>query len=306
MAVTQDTSEFRYLPAQATRLGVPTPSAQRFSLTLPDARTLSALRFGEGEPEVTLVHGAGLNAHTWDAVNLLLGHPSLAIDLAGHGDSSWRDDLDYSPASLAADVAFGIETWAPAPQVLVGHSLGGLTAAVVAARHPELVRELILVDIVPGLDTDAAPSILREFYQVTDFASRVEAVERAESFGFGGSREDTERGVFFNTRVREDGRVEWKHHFAQIIGHAFDALNAAGRAPLGGARDPWEHLSAVTVPITLIRGSHGFLQDSDVDEFSRRLPAAVVRTVDAGHNVQETLPAAISAAATDALSRPVR
>lgn len=306
MAVTQDTSEFRYLPAQATRLGVPTPSAQRCSLTLPDARTLSALRFGEGAPEVTLVHGAGLNAHTWDTVNLLLNRPALAVDLAGHGDSTWRDDADYSPVSLAADVALAIETWTSAAQVLVGHSLGGLTAAVVAARHPELVRELILVDIVPGLDTDAAPSILREFYQVTEFASREEAVDRAESFGFGGSREDTERGVFFNTRVREDGRVEWKHHFAQIIGHAFDAHNDANRAASRGAGDPWEHLSAVTVPVTLIRGSHGFLQDSDAQEFSRRLPSAAVRTVDAGHNVQETLPSAISTAVTDALSRPVR
>ncbi|BDZ38692.1 alpha/beta fold hydrolase [Microbacterium suwonense] len=171
----------------------------------------------------------------------------------------------------------------------------------VAARHPELIRELILVDVVPGLDTDAAPAVLREFYQVTDFASRDEAVDRAESFGFGGTRADTERGVFFNTRVRADGRVEWKHHFAQIIGHAFDALNAQNRASEG--RDPWIDLAAVTVPVTLLRGSHGFLQDADVAEFTRRLPSATVITVDAGHNVQETDPASVASAASDALTR---
>lgn len=305
MAVTKDTSEFRYLPAQAAALNIAPPEARRIRLDLPDGRALSALRFGDGAPEVTLLHGAGLNAHTWDTVVLRLGRPALAIDLSGHGDSSWRTDLDYSPASLAADVATAMAEWTGEPQLLIGHSLGGLTAASVAARHPQLVRALVLVDIVPGLDTDAAPAVLRDFYQVTDFATRDEAVDRAQSFGMGGTREDTERGVFFNTRVRDDGRVEWKHHFAQIIGHAFDALNAANAASAPGA-DPWDDLLAVTAPITLVRGTHGFLQDADVAQFSRRLPAAQVLTVDAGHNVQETAPASLADLASEILTHPSR
>ncbi|OJU40102.1 MAG: alpha/beta hydrolase [Microbacterium sp. 69-10] len=304
MAVAQDTSEFRYLPTQAAMLGTTVPSAERIALTLPDGRTLSALRFGAGEPEVTLLHGAGLNAHTWDTVQLLLGRPALAIDLAGHGDSSWREDLDYSPVSLAADVAIAMAEWTRDPQVLIGHSLGGLTASVVAARNPQLVRELILVDIVPGMDTDAAPAVLRDFYQVTEFADRDDAVDRAQAFGFGGSREDTERGVFFNTRVRADGRVEWKHHFAHIIGHAFDALNAANAK--AAETDPWADLEAVGAPVTLVRGARGFLADTDAAAFERRLPNATAITVDAGHNVQETDPAFLASLASDALTRPSR
>lgn len=299
----KDTSEFRYLPGQADTLGTSIPPAERLLLELPDGRALSALRFGEDAPEVTLLHGAGLNAHTWDSVVLLLDRPALVIDLAGHGDSSWRDDFDYSPTSLAEDVAVAMSTWTARPQVLVGHSLGGLTAAVVAAQHPDLVQELVLVDVVPGLDTDAAPAVLREFYQVTDFDSRAAAVERAETYGFGGSKEDTERGVFFNTRVRADGRVEWKHHFAQIIGHAFDALKAANRST---SADPWAALTAVNAPVTLVHGTRGFLQDADVAEFSRRLPSASVVTVDAGHNVQETSPASLATIASDSLNRTRR
>ncbi|UNK69649.1 alpha/beta hydrolase [Microbacterium sp. H1-D42] len=298
-----DTDEFRYLPAQAGTLGTAVPAAKRVTHTLPDGRELSALRFGDSGPQVTLLHGAGLNAHTWDTVSLLLGHPTLAIDLAGHGDSTWREDLVYSPSALAADIAHAMREWTSQPQVLIGHSLGGLTAAVIAAQHPELVSELVIVDVAPGLDTDAAPAVLRDFYQVTDFDSREAAVQRAEAFGFGGTREDTERGVFFNTRVRADGRVEWKHHFAQIIGHAFDALNTANRA---SDTDPWADLAAVTAPVTLVRGTHGFLQDADVAEFSRRLPAASVVTVDAGHNVQETAPGTIATLASDALNRAHR
>ncbi|WDH79885.1 alpha/beta hydrolase [Microbacterium esteraromaticum] len=300
--MTTHADEFRYLPGQAEMLGVAVPAAQRIAHTLPDGRTLSALAYGDGPADVTLLHGAGLNAHTWDTVNLLLGRPALAIDLAGHGDSSWREDLDYSPGLLADDVAHALRARATVPQVLIGHSLGGLAAAVVAARHPELVRELILVDVVPGLDTDAAPAVLRDFYTVTEFDSRDDAVARARSFGFGGTIQDTERGVFFNTRVRADGRVEWKHHFAQIIGHAFDALNAERRA----SDDPWQDLVAVPAPVSLVRGTRGFLRDADVTEFSRRLPAATVVTVDAGHNVQETSPASLADLASAALTRTHR
>lgn len=300
MAVAQHSSEFRYLPAQAEALGTDVPDVERIALTLPDGRTLSALRFGGDAPEVTLLHGAGLNAHTWDGVVLRTARPCLVIDLAGHGDSSWRDDADYSPVRLAADVAVALEQWTSTPQVLVGHSLGGLTASVVAAEHPAAIRSLVLVDIVPGLDTDAAPSVLRDFYAETEFASRDDAVDRATAFGFGGSREDTERGVFFNTRVREDGRVEWKHHFAQIIGRAFASLKAADAPEAGG--DPWRALEAVTGPVTLVHGTHGFLQDTDLAAFAQRLPDATILAVEAGHNVQETAPEAIADTITHSLT----
>ena len=86
MQVAIDTSEFSYLPAQAQAMGVPVPSVRRVTLPLPDGRHVSALRFGEETPRVTLLHGAGLNAHTWDTTVLALQQPVLAIDLAGHGD----------------------------------------------------------------------------------------------------------------------------------------------------------------------------------------------------------------------------
>lgn len=306
MAVAQDTSEFRYLPAQAQRLGTVVPEVNRLSLPLPDGRTLSALHFGTGTPEVTFLHGAGLNAHTWDTTALHLGRPALMIDLAGHGDSAWREDRDYSPRPLADDVALALAAWTTQPQVLVGQSLGGLVAARVAAQHPDLIRELIVIDITPGLDVDAAPAILREFYAVTEFADRSAAADRAQSFGFGGTREDTERGVFFNTRIREDGRVEWKHHFARLVGHALDTLDPATADSGTRGAQGWADLGAVTAPVTLVRGSRGFLQDADAEEFGRRLPSATILTFDAGHNVQETASGAVAELVISALGLPTR
>lgn len=286
-----DIDEFRYLPLQAQALGLATPPAERLTLTLESGRTVSALRIGESAPEVTFLHGAGLNAHTWDTTALLLGRPSLAIDLAGHGDSSWREDLDYSARALAPDVAAALEAWTDRPQVVVGQSLGGLTAAALARTRPDLVSRVIVVDITPGVDLGAGPAALREFYAgPTDYASRDELVDRALAFGFGGSRPDTERGVFFNTRVRPDGRVEWKHHFAHLAAQTLSPDASPARAD-----DGWDDLAAVDAPITLVRATRGFVTQEDAAEFARRLPSAHGVVLDATHNVQETAPAELAA-----------
>lgn len=297
MDVTTDNSEFSYLPAQAGTLSVPVPPVERLTLPLPDGRTVSALRYGTDAPRVTLLHGAGLNAHTWDTTVLALGQPTLAIDLAGHGDSSWRTDADYTPRTLAADVVAALEAWTDVPQLIVGQSLGGLTGAAVAAVRPELVQELIIVDITPGIDVSAGPAALREFYAgPTDFATRAELVDRAMALGFGGTKAETERGVFLNTRVRDDGRVEWKHHFAHLAAHALAAHDAGtAAAPSLLHETGWDDLAGVAAPVTLVRAVRGFVQEADAEEFQRRLPEARVTAIDATHNVQETGPVELAA-----------
>ena len=271
-------------------------------MTLPDGRTLSALRYGDAPPVVTFLHGAGLNAHTWDTTILALRLPALAIDLPGHGDSSWRPDADYTGRVLTPDIVAGMDAWTSGPQLLVGQSLGGLTAAAVAASRPDLVWELVVIDITPGVDPGAGPTQIREFFAgPTEWASRDEMVDRALSFGLGGSRKAAERGVFFNSRQRADGRFEWKHHFAHLSAAISrggdDATAQAAAAP--GAPDAvsrvlsatgWDDLAGVLVPLTLIRGERGYVTDADAAQFQERLPAASVVVLPAGHNVQEELP----------------
>ncbi|WP_345801983.1 alpha/beta hydrolase [Microbacterium sp. AZCO] len=294
------TDEFSFLPEQAADAGIdgPVPRAERVFLTLPDGRTLSALRYGDGSPEVTFLHGAGLNAHTWDTTILALGLPALAVDLPGHGDSSWRDDVAYTGGTLAPDVAAGIEAWTDRPQVLVGQSLGGLTAAAVAASRPDLVREVVVVDITPGIDPDGGPSQLRDFFAgPTDWASRDELVERALSFGLGGSPTAAARGVYHNSRIRPDGRVEWKHHFAHLANAMSQSPElaeaaAAQQDALGSvlSESGWSDLAGIEAPLTLVRGTRGYVTEQDAAAFRERVPTASIVEVDSGHNVQEELP----------------
>ena len=297
--------EFSFLPGQATDFGIdaPIPRGERLNLTLEDGRNLSALRYGDAPPVVTFLHGAGLNAHTWDTTILALGLPALAIDLPGHGDSSWRTDAAYTGRVLAPDVATGIAAWTSGPQLLVGQSLGGLTAAAVAASHPELVRELVIIDITPGVDPNAGPTQIRDFFAgPTEWATRDEMVDRALAFGLGGTRRAAERGVYLNSRERPDGRFEWKHHFAHLsaamsASPELAATVAAKQDAVSGVLSltGWDDLATVAAPILLIRGDRGYVTDANTAEFHERVPAASVEVVPSGHNVQEEIPVDLGA-----------
>jgi pimeloyl-ACP methyl ester carboxylesterase len=294
-AAADDFDEFSFLPAQAADIGIAeVPAVRRLRLSLPDGRVLSALKYGDAAPRVTFLHGAGLNAHTWDTTVLALGQPALAIDLPGHGDSSWRADAAYAGAVLAPDVIAGLEAWTERPQILVGQSLGGLTAAPVAAARPDLVAQVVIVDITPGVDPGAGPSQIRAFFAgPTDWATRDELVDRALSFGLGGgSRRSAERGVFLNSRVRADGRVEWKHHFAHLAAAAAARSgDAPSDAPAGVLQDSgWHDLASVRAPLLLVRGARGYVTEADAADFARRLPTAEVRVLEGGHNLQEDAP----------------
>ncbi len=312
--------EFSFLAQQAADAGleVSPPPARRVTTTLSDGRLLSALRYGDAPPAVTFLHGAGLNAHTWDTTILALGLPALAIDLPGHGDSSWRSDLAYGAHDLAPDVSHGLAAFTDAPQLLVGQSLGGLVAAAVAASRPDLVHDLVVIDITPGIDPRGNARLLHEFFAgPADWASREELTAYALSFGFGGTPAAAARGVFHNSRIRADGRVEWKHHFAHLArgastgsateagasateagGSATEAGGSAigsGPASLHSVTDllqssGWNDLAAVQAPLLLIRGDRGYVTDAETEEFARHVPAASIETVASGHNVQEELP----------------
>lgn len=275
--------EFAFLADDARDQHAAVPTVRRERLTLDAGLVLSALLFGDARPRTVFVHGAGLNAHTWDRTIIDLDEPALALDLPGHGDSSWRDDADYSPERNAAAVVRAIEHWADTPVTLVGHSLGGLTAIHVAARRPDLIARLVLVDVLPGIG-GSGRSALASFYEKLEFASVDDVLDHAVAFGLGGEREKARRGVLLNTRTRDDGVVEWKHHMARIL-----SGSAPDHRPLeiDDERDA-RALESVTAPITLIAGSHGLLSPERIDTFASARAENDAIVLDAPHNVQET------------------
>ncbi|GAB3834165.1 alpha/beta fold hydrolase [Dactylosporangium cerinum] len=256
------------------------PPVRRAEVDTPDGR-VSALVWGDA-PDVTFLHGTGLNAHTWDATVLRLARPALVLDLPGHGDSDWRDDFDYAPRTTAPAVLASIEALAgDRPQVLVGQSLGGLTALAVAQLRPESVRGIVLVDVSPGIRQQDAQQVRSFLSGSLVFESRAQIAELAVAAGIAGPGPALDRGVLFNTRIREDGSVVFKHHFGSPPPGATISVDFI---------DLWPVLAALTVPVLLVRATGGYLPDDVVAEFAQHAPAARIVEVDSRHNVQEQRP----------------
>jgi len=110
---------------------------------------LHALTWGrEADPAVVLLHGNGAHAHWWDALvpALVPGWRVIAPDLRGHGESDWPDPVAYRIEDFAADLDVLLGAFAPGRVALVAHSMGGRIAAWWAARHPERLKGLALLD----------------------------------------------------------------------------------------------------------------------------------------------------------------
>jgi pimeloyl-ACP methyl ester carboxylesterase len=95
-----------------------------------------------------LVHGLASNARTWDAVAGRLaadGHPAVAVDLRGHGESDQPPD-GYDTATAARDLAALCDRLGLVEPVVAGQSWGGNVALELAARHPGVAHALALLD----------------------------------------------------------------------------------------------------------------------------------------------------------------
>ena len=108
---------------------------------------LAAQRFGEGgdRPPLLIAHGLFGSARNWGVIARRLAETRrvVAVDMRNHGDSPWTDAHGYD--EMAEDLAEVIEgQWD-----VLGHSMGGKAAMVLALRHPGKVNRLVVADIAP-------------------------------------------------------------------------------------------------------------------------------------------------------------
>ena len=99
-------------------------------------------------PGLVIVHGLYGSARNWGVIAKRLSDTRhvVAVDMRNHGTSPWFETHSY--ADLAADLAGVIENLDGSYDVL-GHSMGGKAAMVLALTRPELVNRLIVADIAP-------------------------------------------------------------------------------------------------------------------------------------------------------------
>ena len=220
---------------------------------------------GHGGPSVLLVHGMACDRATMSSQldHFSATRRTVSYDQRGHGESSKPLDSPYDPVSLAEDAhrlcgALGLER-----PVVVGHSLGGTTALALAARYPEAVGGIVLLDSVYGLDDEAKDNLAGFYDTLTEatYDSIVRAFVRERLFDEG------EEGPAANRIIDV---------MAACPPSVFVAM---GRGLLGFDIDA--ATAAVTVPALYVASSRPWF---DLAELHRARPDwHLGRTVGAGH-----------------------
>jgi pimeloyl-ACP methyl ester carboxylesterase len=114
---------------------------------------LNVRTLGSDGPSLVLLHGLGVSGAVWQGIGRLLERFArlVAPDLRGHGESD-KPSAGYLPRDYVGDIAAMVAHEPARPLAIVGHSLGAVIAAQLAAEHPELMSKVILVD--PPFDPD--------------------------------------------------------------------------------------------------------------------------------------------------------
>jgi pimeloyl-ACP methyl ester carboxylesterase len=242
-----------------------------------DGTGLAALDFGETGSGVLLLHGLAGTAFEWASTAdwLTAGHHVVALDQRGHGRSERRPD-DVSRRAFVADAVAAIEALELAPTVLVGQSLGGQTAFLVAAERPDLVRGLVVAEASPADLEPSAPERLGGLLA----AWPVPFPDRNAALDFFGRGSPRAHAWADNLVPTDDGLVA-----------AFD-VDVMVAALEASAEACWDEWASVRSPTLVVRAEDGDLSAEDAGRMIETLPRATLVTIPGGHDIHLDAPEA--------------
>jgi len=228
-----------------------------------------------GEPSragIILLHGGGQTRHAWrnsGAQLARLGYRVTIPDLRGHGESDWSPDGRYSAELFADDV----RAWCarePAPPVVVGASLGGLSSLFALGEAPQTaVRALVLVDIAHRGEPVGVSRILNFMRAYPDgFESFEQATAAVAQYLPHRAVASAGEGLRKNLRER-DGRLKW--HWDPRLLQGSDS----GEQREQNAQRLLRAARAIDAPILLVRGAESDLLSPEIaDQFCAEVPRA--------------------------------
>lgn len=243
---------------------------------------LHTTAYGDDGPLVVFCHGLFGQGRNWTQIAKALAddHRVLLADMPHHGRSPGGDRFDYLEIS---DRVAGLLS-ADDPAALVGHSMGGKIAMLVALRHPELVERLCVVDVSPVAyhHTDEFAGYIAGM-QALDLAS-LERRADADAALSEAVPHPTVRAFLLQNLRRGDDSWSWQldldvlgEHLGELGGWPGDQL--AGVAPYDG-------------PVLWLAGARSdYVRDEyagAMDELFPRNRRATIK--DAGHWVHSEQP----------------
>ena len=230
---------------------------------------------------VLLLHGGGQTRHSWRAAGPLLsdaGWETYAVDARGHGDSDWAPGADYSVNAMVGDLRRIVEQLPDRP-VIIGASMGGITALIAEGELAGAARALVLVDITPQVENEGVQRV-REFMTGAPegFGSLEEVAAAVQAYQPHRERPVNPESMRKNVRLKADGRWHW---------HWDPAFTQPGKNFLLDRSRMIDAARNIKVPTLLVRGEHSDVVSTDgVDELLGLIAGSrAVEVRKAGHMV---------------------
>lgn len=233
---------------------------------------LHTTEYGERGPWVVFCHGLFGQGKNWArfAKALAGDHRVRLIDMPNHGRSAWTDHLDY--VDMADRVAAALPD---EPVALVGHSMGGKAAMLLALRHAEKIARLCVVDVAPVA-----------YDHGTELGGYIAAMRSLDLAGIRHRRDADQalaeavpspsvRGFLLQNLKRKGHQWQWRPNLA-LLGDELTVLTGWPADAVTGSYDG---------PVLWVGGDRStYITDDDADEMSRLFPQVRRVTIkDAGH-----------------------
>ena len=231
---------------------LPQPPLREFTVTTAPGVELRCYDTGVGGDAVVILHGlAGSAREFLPTAEALPEFRTVLVDLRGHGAST-RCPGDLSREAFVADVVRVIEAVGP-PVALVGQSMGGHTAMLVAAARPDLVSRLVLLEADAGGGGDGDHAAMGQYFRSwpVPFPGRQAAREFLGEGPLAQAWADD---------LEERAGGFWPRFDAGVMMEAISAV----------ADTRWAEWESVAAPALVVYGENGMFPDASKDEFVRR------------------------------------
>jgi esterase len=253
-------------------------------ITVPRMR-LHYLDWGTaGHRPVIFLHGAALNAHTWDVVCLALRqkYHCHAVDQRGHGESEWAENADYSGDAHRGDLEAFVDQLGVDQFVLVGHSMGGFNAFNYAFHHSHRLAALVLVDAGPSMLGKGVKKIVDFVTQTAELDSLEEAIQKAIEFNPRRDPRLLRRSLLHNFRQNPGGK--WARKTDLRMWHG----NRNREQERDQLMERFRQAERVSCPTLIVQGSLSdvFTSDDAKELTNQFTDGHYAQVGEAGHTVQ--------------------
>ncbi|XP_027467850.2 protein ABHD11 [Zalophus californianus] len=237
-------------------------------------------------PALVFLHGLFGSKTNFNSIAKALaqqtGRRVLTVDARNHGDSPHSPDMSYE--AMSQDLQDLLPQLGLMPCVLIGHSMGGKTAMLLALQRPEMVERLIAVDISPVETTPSSnfPSYMAAMraVDIPDEMPRSSARKLADEQLSTVIQDMAERQFLLTNLVEVDGRFVWRVNLEALAQH-MDKILAF----------PPRQESYPGPTLFLLGGNSQYVRPSHHMEIRRLFPRAQMQTVpNAGHWIHADCP----------------